>query len=104
MAKVDPDKNQLSQEEIIAYKKQKQLIVSDNIKQQMKDWAKKENERLDNINALRKASEEKAEVTKFEERKMESKTKEIKNLKMEKITTSKSDIQDKKLKDSENDN
>ena len=43
MAKVDLENNsQLSEEDIIAYKKQMQMIVSESIKQQMRDWTKEQ--------------------------------------------------------------
>ena len=71
MAKVEVKTVNMSDEEIIRYKKQKQLIVSDADKHKVKDWDKARTERLNKINTRRK------EATLYKEAEI-LKTKEVK--------------------------
>ncbi len=54
MAKVEVKTVNMTNEEIVRYKKQKQLIVSDVDKHKVKDWDKKNTDRINAINAKRK--------------------------------------------------
>ncbi len=71
MAKVDVDNNNLTKEEIIAYKKKHNLLVPEEEKQKMKNWAKEESRRVDAINAKR-VSGKKATTKIIKEKKLPS--------------------------------